>query len=227
MRDWSFIRFVIKTTAIMIEILLLAFELLLLFFSLFTQLVFLIFGQFGSRWLISFCFLLLASFFLLLIDDFFDLLENFQLLLVECHMRLILFVLFLNLKNVSLLQTNIFEKLRPRIFVSFLHNIFIAQLFFDFFNSLDICVSNFTVLVWVAFFNFFRPLDAVEFKEKIKYEQGVDEIDKCKPNSALCLDIFGQVEVVVLVFEFFINYVHHLVLSELDWNISDHQGRLF
>lgn len=51
-------------------------------------------------------------------------------------------------------------------------------------------------------------------------------VDEGKTNTLLRLQIFGQIKVVVNIFEFLVDDGHHLSLVELNGNIFDHQGGL-
>ena len=107
-----------------------------------------------------------------------------------------------------------------------LHDILVAELQLYLVEALHIGVSDLTVLVTVTFLNLFRPFDTIELKEKVQNVNSVCHIDESKPNSALGLQVFRQIKVVVMVLKPHVDQSHHVCLSELDRDISDHQSRL-
>lgn len=151
-----------------------------------------------------------------------------ELVAVVSNVRRIVHVLLLDLPDVSGIDDQPLEELRLGVLVGLLHDILVAELGLDFLDALHIGVSYLTVFGTVTFLNLVGPLDAVELQEKVKDEERVDNVDEGEPDPALSLQVLGQVEVVVLVFELalFLDDLEQVLLSELDWNILDHQGCL-
>lgn len=54
----------------------------------------------------------------------------------------------------------------------------------------------------------------------------MDHVNEAEAHATLCLDINGQVEVVILSAELLVHELHELCLAELDGDILDHQRRL-
>ena len=107
-----------------------------------------------------------------------------------------------------------------------LHDVLVAQFQLDLVETLDIRVSYLAVLVAIALLNLFRPLNAVELQEEIQDIYGVGHVDEGKANTALGLQIFRQVKIVVVVLKLHVDQRHHISLAELYRDVPYHQGRL-
>lgn len=78
----------------------------------------------------------------------------------------------------------------------------------------------------VNFTNFFRikpsPFLIVEKFEKSFYVSEVYKVYECIANIALIKEIYGKVEKVEFVFEFFVKGYQHLLFSIFVGNVSNH-----
>jgi hypothetical protein len=173
--------------------------------------------------LLFFSYLFIFDLFLFLIIIFILFIKFFQFLLREQNWITIILKTIFYLIDFRIINLQIFKELRFILTISFFHNVFIEKFHFDVINTLDICISNLTVFIWITLFNFFAPFDTVELQIKLKDENWVEHIDKSKTHSTLGFQINWQIEVVILSFKIFVNQLHHVLLVELDWNVSYHQ----
>lgn len=76
-----------------------------------------------------------------------------NLFLIKTYASLVVFVLGFNLLNLIIVNLKSFEKLRPCVNISFLHHVFVEQLFLDFIYSLYVGIGYFAELVGVTGLN--------------------------------------------------------------------------
>jgi hypothetical protein len=75
-----------------------------------------------------------------------------------------------NLIDFRIINLQIFKELRFILTISFFHNILIKELSLDIVDTLNISIRDLTVLIRIAFLNFFAPFDAVELQIKLEDE---------------------------------------------------------
>jgi hypothetical protein len=110
---------------------------------------------------------------------------------------------------------------------SLFHDVLVAKLELDLLNALHVCIGYLTILITIAFLNYLRPFNALEFEVEIKYVVRVKHVDECKAYATLCPEILREIKVIVLPLKVLIDEVHHVKLIELDRNVSYHECCLF
>ena len=109
---------------------------------------------------------------------------------------------------------------------SLLHDLLAFEFGLDLFEPLDVRIDKLTEFGRLAGVNVFRPLDSLELEEKAKDEDWMLKVDESEPNGALRLQIHRQVEVTIRAVELLIYDLKHQLLSELDWDVLDHESGL-
>lgn len=141
-----------------------------------------------------------------------NLAEVLQLLLIVLYKLIIIAIPLSDFLNLIWVNLHMIQYYWLDIIVIFLHDIFVQQFFFYLVQALHIGIDNFTHLIGITERHDVGPPHTVEFKIEIENEQRVYEVDKCKAYAALCFEIHGQIEVVILSSVVSIQKLEHVCL---------------
>lgn len=170
---------VIETFLTVVFLLLIVFDLFITNFWIFLNLLFLLFfldlkciimGQITFRFLLFLIVFFILDLFLFLIIIFIIFIKISQLLMSKHNRVAIILKTVFNLINFRIINLQIFKELRFILTISFFHNILIKKLSLDIVDTLNISIRDLTVLIRIAFLNFFAPFDAVELQIKLEDE---------------------------------------------------------
>ena len=107
-----------------------------------------------------------------------------------------------------------------------MHDGLVAELLLDLLDALNISIGDLTVLGAIAILDELAPLDTVELHVELNYQQGMDHVYEGEAHVLMGPQIFWHVKIVIFTFEFLVDEAKDVGLSELYWDVPDHQSGL-
>jgi len=168
--------------------------------------------------------LLLLTSCLLLLDLVFESRELLEPVGVLGDKFLVVGVPNYNIIDILRIHHDIIEDDGLDVAVVLLHDVLVQELLLYFINALHVSVHYLNVLGTVAVGDGLAPLHAVELQVEVQDVPRIDEVNESETDTALSLQVHGQVEVVVFATVVPVEQLQHIVLLETNRDVLDHKS---